>query len=51
MNYSAQYQVLPATYHVISRKADQLWDSVNWKAKTIEQMTNQKIGFEYSSEI
>ena len=27
MNYSAQYHVVPATFHVISRKVDYLWDS------------------------
>ena len=28
MNYSAKYQVFPATFHVISRKVDYLCDSV-----------------------
>ena len=28
MNYSAEYHVFPATFHVISRKVDYLWDSV-----------------------
>ena len=26
--YSAKYHVFPATFHVISRKSDYLWDSV-----------------------
>ena len=28
MNYSAYFHVFPATFHVISRKIDNLWDSV-----------------------
>ena len=28
MTFSAQYHVFPATFHVISRKVDYLWDSV-----------------------
>ena len=28
MKYSAQYHVFPATFHVISRKIEYLWDSV-----------------------
>ena len=30
MNYSAQYHVFPATFHVTSRKVEYLWDSVRW---------------------
>ena len=28
MNYSAYYHVFPATFHVIPRKVDYFWDSV-----------------------
>ena len=30
MNYSAQYHVVPATFHVIARIFDFLWDSDIW---------------------
>ena len=29
MNYSEQYHVFAATFHVISRKVDYLWDSAS----------------------
>ena len=35
MKYSAQYLVFPATFHVISRKIDYLWDSV-WPEQILQ---------------
>ena len=34
MNYSAQYHVVPATFHVITWKVDYLWDSVHSSTNT-----------------
>ena len=39
MKYSAQYHVSPATFHVISRKVEYLWDSVGHTHEIIKQLS------------